>query len=820
MNKHILLKIALLFLITITSSDMHAQRGYVWKRHGTANDSVFYDPGYYFRFLSLHRGVNGESFAVVSRSGKTTISKWNGTSWSKYPELNGAWITDIEVYNGEVYACGNNFDSVPGAYRGNDLPFPMIRFNGTSWDSIPGKPSKDSSDYNDSYIDHMTSFNGKLYYLSHTLLPSGRETRLYEMTSSGVHRLVQSYSSNVADGALAVHDSTLVLGGDFDTLQFGQQTSGIAFYNGTQFSYLNTTQFDGVEGLRNFSLLGAEPILSVNDSILAFVTINQTLVMLKNKTFYMDISNPDPNHPANAIINLASMGNRIYTPEGYSLAPYYDLDSNKWIRSRTDKILAQNASAGKMFAFRYNKDFPARITAFLELVKGASIEGKIFADIDSGCTLDTGDMLLENTLIEFDNGTDQFYTYSDDKGQYEITVLPGNYTIKYHLPGITSSIAPCSGVSVNVLTTDTSIQGVDLPLHISRNRNLEVSIDAARGFRTRQGFTEVYTLTGSNYGFRKDSLILKLKYPLKASFVSSSVTPFSNANNELVYKFHNLDWNEKRQVTLQFSTSVGTSSMGDTIEFNASVLNSNADSFITNNYDTLIQHIVAAYDPNVKQCFPEGKVKPGLKKIKYVIHFQNTGRDTAYRVIVVDTITQKLGLRSLRVTSTSHASSYSLRVENGQTLVWEFNNILLPDSHVNEKASHGYIAFEANINGAIAAGDSITNKAYIYFDYQIPVMTNTASIVVLVPETDISQLDRTGKNILSLYPNPAGSIVHVAAGKPYGHEKVLLFNQLGQLIGSAKMNEGNATFEVSNLAKGIYFVKVEGTEAAGMLIVE
>jgi uncharacterized repeat protein (TIGR01451 family) len=244
------------------------------------------------------------------------------------------------------------------------------------------------------------------------------------------------------------------------------------------------------------------------------------------------------------------------------------------------------------------------------------------------------------------------------------------------------------------------------------------------------------------------------------------------------------------------------------------------DPLVENNFDTLEQLIVSAIDPNIKQCFPEGKVTAGLKKIKYVIHFQNCGNDTAYKVTVVDTITQKLGLRYLKITSTSHPSVYSLKVVNNQALVWEFNNILLPDSNVNEKASHGYIAFEADINGTIAEGDSITNKAYIYFDYQKAVVTNTASVVIIDPSAGSGTIRVWGNEPLIVFPNPAGSFVNVVTAKKYGRVNVLLFNSLGQLVCRERTEGGSAVFNTGKLPKGIYFIRMEDREISVKLLVE
>ena len=51
---------------------------------------------------------------------------------------------------------------------------------------------------------------------------------------------------------------------------------------------------------------------------------------------------------------------------------------------------------------------------------------------------------------------------------------------------------------------------------------------------------------------------------------------------------------------------------------------------------------------------------------------------------------------------------------------------MLPDSNANERKSHGFIRFRIKPKNTLVAGDSIKNKAAIYFDYNSPVITNSA----------------------------------------------------------------------------------------------
>jgi len=58
-------------------------------------------------------------------------------------------------------------------------------------------------------------------------------------------------------------------------------------------------------------------------------------------------------------------------------------------------------------------------------------------------------------------------------------------------------------------------------------------------------------------------------------------------------------------------------------------------------------------------------------------------------------------------------------------LVFHFENILLPDSTVNEPASHGFVQFRINQLTDNPIGTVIENTADIYFDLNKAIVTNT-----------------------------------------------------------------------------------------------
>ncbi len=145
-------------------------------------------------------------------------------------------------------------------------------------------------------------------------------------------------------------------------------------------------------------------------------------------------------------------------------------------------------------------------------------------------------------------------------------------------------------------------------------------------------------------------------------------------------------------------------------------------------YDQDCSEVVASCDPNDKTAVPIGYTNQHFiranETIDYKIRFQNTGTDTAFKVIIVDTLSPLLDASTLEIGASSHP--FRLDIYPGGILHFVFLPIALPDSNVNEVASHGYVKFRIAQQPDLADGTVIENTAAIYFDQNEPVFTNTA----------------------------------------------------------------------------------------------
>jgi uncharacterized repeat protein (TIGR01451 family) len=127
---------------------------------------------------------------------------------------------------------------------------------------------------------------------------------------------------------------------------------------------------------------------------------------------------------------------------------------------------------------------------------------------------------------------------------------------------------------------------------------------------------------------------------------------------------------------------------------------------------------------------PEGKIPFFTNELDYLIRFQNTGTDTAFKVVVTDVLPPQLDVISMKTVSASHPYTVSLKKN---VVTFTFDNILLPDSFRNEKASHGFVRFKIGLKQGLKIGDNISNNAAIYFDYNAPIITNSVRSELIKP---------------------------------------------------------------------------------------
>ena len=156
-----------------------------------------------------------------------------------------------------------------------------------------------------------------------------------------------------------------------------------------------------------------------------------------------------------------------------------------------------------------------------------------------------------------------------------------------------------------------------------------------------------------------------------------------------------------------------------------------------------------------------------------------------------------------------------LSIKNN-VLEWTFRNISLPDSNTNESASHGYIIYRIKVVKNTKFNYYIHNKASIYFDYNLPVVTNTSSTYIWETSKPTGNGSSARYSVIQLYPVPSSRTVWLKySGDSSIIIKPILYDEAGRQVAALPKSEliPFIALEVNLpfLQKGIYFLKVMGS---------
>lgn len=190
--------------------------------------------------------------------------------------------------------------------------------------------------------------------------------------------------------------------------------------------------------------------------------------------------------------------------------------------------------------------------------------------------------------------------------------------------------------------------------------------------------------------------------------------------------------------------------------------------------------------------------------LTYTIRFENTGNAPAINVRVNDILDSKLDETSIRVLHSSH--DYVMQ-RIGNEVNWKFDGIGLPPSEPNTEIGKGYITFQIKPKPGYAIGDVIPATASIYFDSNPAIVTNTFNTTFV---TALGAPEFTQNNI-RVYPNPAKSIVNISLDEGI-IDHITVVDISGKRVLFEMPNAISASLDISALAKGMYFVKINSSD--------
>ncbi len=395
-------------------------------------------------------------------------------------------------------------------------------------------------------------------------------------------------------------------------------------------------------------------------------------------------------------------------------------------------------------------------------------------------------------------------TFTDANGTYGFFTQAGNYVLTPVLENPYFTASPASA-TINFATVNSSTQTQNFCITpLGTHYDGEISIIPDRG--ARPGFDSKYKIVYKNKGNQIMSGSISLSFDdAILDFVSANPNISSQSLNNLNWNYTGLYPFESREIEFTFNLNspmeIPAVNIGDILHYVATISTNGQDETPADTVFNLDQTVVGSYDPNDKTCLEGNTITPEMvgNYLHYLIRFQNSGTAAAENVVVKDIIdTTKFDMASLQLTSSSHPQVTKI---TGNKVEFQFENINLPAEIDNEPGSHGYVAFKIKTKNNLVIGNSVSNKADIFFDYNFPIETNTATSTVAL--LGVNYFENTSVNVT---PNPTKDVVHITSKGNI--TSVQLFDVQGRILETMTVNDDAIDFDLSQKSNGVYFVKI------------
>ncbi len=441
------------------------------------------------------------------------------------------------------------------------------------------------------------------------------------------------------------------------------------------------------------------------------------------------------------------------------------------------------------------------------LLNANQIAGAAYVDYNSNNIYDSGDQLYNLAFLESSKQQRTISNYMLGSLFTINKVDSGIWSTKIILPNNYFDVAP----PVNV-TSHADLNHKDTAIFIMHPRGTihDLTVNLVNTFITRLGRATDYEITYSNNGTHTETGDVKLLLDQRLTVTNTSPAFTTSSNDTLIWHFTNLKTSEYRKIVISVMAAIPPDlNIGDMAMSAAMIGNEYTDSMPADNQSILQDRVRGAYDPNDKVStngddMTTTQIQNG-DYITYVVRFQNTGNDTAFKVVILDTLSSNVDWNTFQMVNASH--NFSVQILNQHILQFSSNNIKLPPTSINEDASHGFVAYKVKPKSTLTPGDTIKNTAHIYFDYNAPVNTSTVNtrITLLTRVADLPK-----NNLLKIYPNPNNGIFNIEFAGDTPLQSISIFDLSGRKVLEEKISSGKIIpVNMENFASGIYTIELK-----------
>jgi uncharacterized repeat protein (TIGR01451 family) len=460
-----------------------------------------------------------------------------------------------------------------------------------------------------------------------------------------------------------------------------------------------------------------------------------------------------------------------------------------------------DADADLIFAIG---ESPSEIVWLENAVTGSrTISGRCFWDVNASGQPDANEAGLQQLPIKISPLPRSVYTNAD--GQFRFYVPPGIFDVTFE-PQMCQKLTTPATLQAN--TTDASVDSLFFGIQYDPDSS------GLRGWLlsspTRCNSKAIFQLVLENTGCAAESGTVTLRTNDLADFYIGLPAPKIVTADSLVWDFQDIPPGNRYTIGITFVIA-GADHLGEMVQMQVLPRTTTGGVTIARETFDYAAAITCAYDPNDKQVWPargaDNRVNDG-EELLYTIRFQNTGTDTAFRVVIQDRLSPELDWATLRPLAASHPFTSSMS-ENG-LLEFCFENILLPDSAANQAASQGFVSFLVHLRVGLPLNTVIGNTADIYFDLNPPIITNTVNVRRYDGTSSVDTPVEIGP-FIGFYPNPFSEHLYFQwnDSRDAAPARLELWDMTQRFIRAVRLPDGaTGALEIPGLESGFYLYRV------------
>jgi uncharacterized repeat protein (TIGR01451 family) len=448
------------------------------------------------------------------------------------------------------------------------------------------------------------------------------------------------------------------------------------------------------------------------------------------------------------------------------------------------------------------------------------ITGHVYNDANANCMFDAGELGMNDAYVIATAANGQtFYANPDSTGFYDIQVFQGTYivTVDFYSYGQCTSNTCTSSYPVSFSTTGQVSSDNDFAASSgSSTFNLGVHPGCTS---SAPGTQKEYWVYYYNNGITAvNNAVVSFSYDPSLTLLSTN--PAYTANDIAT---HTLSWNVGTvspnyywtQITMYFDVPA-TATLGTVLYAQAEIDPIAGDCNPTDNIVNISNIVSGSHDPNEKEVSPAGNLTAADSVLTYTIRFQNNGNAPASRIVISDTLSANVNPAT--VIPGASSAPYKFNISGKGVLTFTFDGINLPDS-THGDSSKGFVNYTVHTKANLPIGSEVYNTAYIYFDLNPAVVTNTTTSLRSDFGTGIMTVYGSNMNA-EVIPNPARDKAMIQFTGSTGTIALQITDALGNIIASSSVENKSYTLDAERLASGLYFYTAKdanGNKASGKI---